>query len=73
MTKFTGISIRRIDVLDKVTGKALYPGDLNLESTLNIKLINEKIHKDGNLLQYMPFEKGNIEMGFKDNRLIIRR
>lgn len=167
MTKFTGIYIKRIDVLDKVTGKALYPGDLNLENTLNIKLIrstrahaliknidasglegikdlyyfsagdlyenthgsiikdqpvfadkkvnfygeaiaaiatynkekldeyaslvkveyedldviddpvtaiedySEKIHKDGNLLQYMSFEKGNIEMGFKDSRLIL--
>lgn len=167
MKEFTGISIKRIDALDKVTGKALYPGDLNLEDTLHIKLIrstkahavikkidsslieeikdvyyfsasdvyenthgniikdqpvfadrkvnfygepiaaiasydrdrleeyaslvkveyedlnviddpiiaieshSEKIHKDGNLLQYMPFEKGNVEMGFKESSLIL--
>ena len=34
-----GKSLRRIDALEKVTGKAIYPGDINLPDTLHMKLL----------------------------------
>lgn len=167
MEEITGVSIKRIDGFDKVTGRALYPGDLRLEDTLHIKLIrstkahaiikridssllkdiddvyffsaddvyenthgnilkdqpvfsskkvnyygepiaaiatdnkekleeyanlvkveyedlevihdpiiaiedhSEKLHENGNLLQHMPFEKGNIEEGFRESSIIL--
>lgn len=34
-----GISHKRIDALDKVTGKAVYPGDIHLPNSLSMKIL----------------------------------
>jgi CO/xanthine dehydrogenase Mo-binding subunit len=40
-----GHSVPRIEVLDKVTGKALYPGDLSMEGMLHAKIVwSERPH-----------------------------
>jgi CO/xanthine dehydrogenase Mo-binding subunit len=43
--RIIGQSIRRVDALDKVTGAALYPGDLSMENMLHAKILfSERAH-----------------------------
>ncbi len=39
MTNPVGQSIARVDALGKVTGQALYPGDLTLPNMLHMKVL----------------------------------
>jgi len=39
MPKYLGKSIPRFDAVDKVTGKALYPGDLNMPDQAYLKVL----------------------------------